>query len=193
MPEITPEIIRQIENGAVGVLPTDTLYGSVCLANNRAAVERLYALKQRDNKSGTIIAATIDQLEGLGFKRRYLTAVEQYWPNPLSIVIPCDDQLAYIHRGLRSIAVRIPAVLELRELLQQTGPLLTSSANLTDQPPATTIAAARAYFGDQSDFYVDGGDLSGRKASTVIRVIDDAIEIIRPGAITIDETGRVSL
>jgi L-threonylcarbamoyladenylate synthase len=192
MSKMIPEIIEQLKKGAVGVLPTDTLYGLVCLANNRVAVEKLYALKQRDNKPGTIIAAAIDQLEGLGFKRRYLTAVEQYWPNPLSIVIPCGEELTYIHRGLRSVAVRIPDDADLQKLLRQTGPLLTSSANLTGHVPATTISEAKAYFGDKVDFYVDNGNLSGHKPSTIIRVVDDAIEIIRSGAVTIDETGRIT-
>jgi len=41
------------------------------------------------------------------------------------------------------------------------------------------------------DFYVDGGDLSGREPSTVIRVVDDAIEVLREGAVKIDESGEI--
>jgi tRNA A37 threonylcarbamoyladenosine synthetase subunit TsaC/SUA5/YrdC len=75
-------------------------------------------------------------------------------------------------------------------LLRDTGPLLTSSANHPGEPVAATIAEAQKYFGDKIDFYADGGDLSGRQSSTIIRIIDDAIEIIRQGAVKIDETGR---
>jgi L-threonylcarbamoyladenylate synthase len=86
-----------------------------------------------------------------------------------------------------SLAVRIPADAKLRKLLEQTGPLLTTSANLPDQPPAADIKQAKAYFGDKIDFYEDGGDLSGRQPSTLIRIIDDAIEVLRPGAVKIDD------
>lgn len=174
--------------GAIGVIPTDTVYGVVARAADQAATERLYRLKSRDNKPGTLIAASIDQLEELGIKRRYLKAVEQFWPGAVSVVIPVSDpKLAYLHQGKLSLAVRLPDQPDLQRLLAATGPLLTSSANQPGQPPAETVAAAKEYFGDKVDFYVDGGDLSGRQPSTVIRVLDDAIDVLRPGAVPIDD------
>lgn len=177
--------------GAIGVLPSDTVYGVMARAMDRVAVERLYELKRREHKPGTLIAASIDQLVELGFKRRYLTAVERFWPGPISVVIPCVE-LDYLHQGVGSLAVRIPDKPELLELLQQTGPLLTSSANQPGEPPANTIAEARAYFGDGVDFYEDGGDMTGNKSSTVIRMVDDAVEVLRQGAVHINpETGEI--
>lgn len=170
------------------MIPTDTVYGVVARAADQAATERLYRLKSRDNKPGTLIAASIDQLEELGIKRRYLKAVEQFWPGAVSVVIPVSDpKLAYLHQGKLSLAVRLPDQPDLQRLLAATGPLLTSSANQPGQPPAETVAAAKEYFGDKVDFYVDGGDLSGRQPSTVIRVLDDAIDVLRPGAVPIDD------
>lgn len=179
------------QSGVIGVIPTDTIYGVVARAADEKAVERLYALKRRDNKPGTIIAADLEQLEALGLKHRYLKAVEQFWPGAVSVVIPCSDPaLKYLHRGKLSLAVRIPKDDQLQKLLQQTGPLLTSSANHTSQSPAHTITEARKYFKDEVDFYVDGGDFSKHEPSTVVRIVDDAIEILRPGAVKIDEAGR---
>lgn len=178
-------VIKVLLDGGVGVLPTDTVYGLVARAADEVAVARLYALKNREQKPGTLVAASIDQLVELGFKRRYLTAVEQYWPGPVSVVIPCM-QLTYLHQGKYSVAVRIPANEALQEILAQTGSLLTSSANMPGEPPANTIEEARAYFGDSVDFYEDGGDLSGHQPSTVLRVVDDAVEVLRQGAVTID-------
>lgn len=185
-------LIALLQNGAVGVLPTDTVYGLVCRAADQAAVERLYALKSRENKPGTIIAARLQQLIDLGLRARYLKAVEQFWPNSLSVVIPCGPELEYLHQGKDSLAVRIPADEQIQKLLQQTGALLTSSANQPGEPVANTVAEAQKYFGDSVDFYVDGGDLSSRPPSTLIRVVDDAIEILREGAVKIDENGRIT-
>ncbi len=185
------ETIDLLNNGAVGVLPTDTLYGIVCSAKNAEAIDRLYELKHRNNNPGTIIAASIDQLISLGLKKRYLTAVEKYWPGAVSVVVPCFD-LPQLHRGKGGIAVRIPADKKLRMYLEKSGPLQTSSANLTGQLEAKTIHQAYEYFGDRMDFYVDGGDLSNRKPSTVIRIVDDAIEVIREGAVKISESGKVA-
>jgi tRNA threonylcarbamoyl adenosine modification protein (Sua5/YciO/YrdC/YwlC family) len=177
--------------GAVGVIPTDTIYGLAARAADETAVNRLYAVKSRENKPGTIIAASIDQLEELGLKHRYLKAVEQFWPASLSVIIPCaDPALSYLHRGKMSLAVRIPANKDLRKFLQATGPLLTSSANHPGKPEAETIDQAKKYFGDEVDFYADGGNLAGHQPSTIIRIIDDAIEVLRQGAVKIDETGR---
>jgi L-threonylcarbamoyladenylate synthase len=185
------QAIDILQAGGVGVLPTDTVYGLVARAANPKAVARLYALKHREHKPGTIIAANVEQLVELGIHKRYLTAVQHLWPNPLSIVIPVGEDLTYLHQGLRSLPFRIPADPAFRKLLEASGPLISSSANQPGKPPANTVAEAEAYFGDAADFYVDGGDLSGREPSTVIRVVDDAIEVLRPGALKIDETGRI--
>jgi L-threonylcarbamoyladenylate synthase len=187
-----PALAHILNGGAVGVLPTDTVYGLATRANNPDAVARLYRLKNREHKPGTVVAANVEQLVALGLNRRSLRAVSDYWPAPLSVVIPCSaPELEYLTQGLRSLAVRVPAHEALQNLLEQTGPLLTSSANHPGQPPADNLAAAQKYFGAQVDFYVDGGDLSGRPSSTVIRIIDDAIEILRHGAVNIDEKGAV--
>ncbi len=183
---------NDLVDGKIGVIPTDTLYGVVAKADNEAAVAKLYKLKQRESKPGTLIAANIDQLVDLGIKKRYLSVVEHYWPNPISIIIPIGLSLPYLHQGKMSLAVRIPKDERINAFLLQTGPLLTSSANQPGEEPAGTIAQAEDYFGDQVDFYVDGGDLTGNEASTIIRVIDDAVEVLRKGAVTIDEeSGRI--
>jgi tRNA threonylcarbamoyl adenosine modification protein (Sua5/YciO/YrdC/YwlC family) len=178
--------------GAIAVIPTDTVYGVVARAIDQVAVKRLYELKHRHQKPGTLIAASIDQLVALGIPRRYLTAVEQYWPGAISVVIPSGLKLEYLDSGKHSLAIRIPDHIDLLKLLEQTGPLLTSSANMPGEPPANTIVEAREYFGDRVDLYQDGGDLSGHAPSTVIRIIDDAIEVLRAGAVKINESGRMN-
>lgn len=166
---------------AVAIIPTDTVYGIVARASDPEAVAQLYNLKNRQAKPGTLIAANIDQLVELGFKRRYLTAVEQFWPGAVSVIIPCPE-LTYLHQGMKSLAVRIPDDPWLITLLEQMGPLQTSSANLAGQPPATTIKEAKAYFGNEISWYEDGGVVN-RPPSTVIQIIDDAIEVVRRGAV----------
>lgn len=180
---------RLQQTGSIGIIPTDTVYGVVARAEDQAAVARLYKLKARGTKPGTIIAASLKQLEDLGLKYRYLKAVEEFWPGAVSVIIPCSNpELVYLHQGKMSLAVRIPEQSMLMQLLQTTGPLVTSSANQPGKPTAITINQAKQYFGDTVDFYADGGDLSSRQPSTIIRIIDDAIEILRQGTATIDSS-----
>lgn len=184
-----PALVKMLEDGAVGVLPTDTIYGIACRAADGSAVEQLYKLKERERKPGTVIAASTQQLIDLGIPARYLNAAKQYWPNPVSIETPHD--LAYLHQDTRRQAFRVVKNQEVQNLLAQTGPLLTSSANDPGKPPANTIQEAEKYFGDQVDFYVDGGDLSGRPPSTIIKVVDDEVVVVRQGAVKINELGEV--
>jgi tRNA threonylcarbamoyl adenosine modification protein (Sua5/YciO/YrdC/YwlC family) len=186
-------LIEALLAGKVGVVPTDTTYGLVCRAADDTAVKKLYALKSRESKPGTVIAAALDQLIEMGLKARYLKAVEAFWPNAISVVIPAGPELSFLHQGKYGLACRVvkepPALIA---LLKKTGPLLTTSANLPDKKPAATVDEAKAYFGDNVDFYVNGGDFSGHLPSTVIRIVDDAVEILRPGAVQIDEeTGKI--
>ncbi len=185
-------LVTLLDTGAVGVLPTDTVYGLVCSASNAAAVERLFTVKAREANPGTVLAADARQLIELGLRGRYVKAVEHFWPNAISIIIPCGDDLAYLHQGKHSLAVRVPDDELLRELLQKVGPLMTTSANQPGQPTAQNIAEAKAYFDESVDFYVDAGELVDHLPSTIVRVVDDAIEVIREGAVTIDETGRIT-
>lgn len=176
-------------NSGLAVIPTDTVYGVVCRAADEQAVKKLYELKSREHKPGTIIAGSIDQLVDIGIKRRYLTAVEQYWPNAISIEIPHD--LTYLNQATGRQAMRVVKDKILAEFLDKTGPLLTSSANLPGEKPAGNTSEAKNYFGDKVDYYLDGGDLSNESPSTLIRIVDDAVEVLREGAVKINEAGEI--
>ena len=168
-------------------MPTDTVYGLVARAEDPAAVARMYALKDRDHKPGTVIAASVEQLVALGVDEEHLDKVKKWWPNPLSVETPLGDNLRYLHQDTGRQGFRVVADEAVRAVLQQTGPLVTSSANHPGKPGSVTVDEAVAYFGDRVDFYVDGGDLSGRAPSTIIKIADDgSIEIIRDGAVKLD-------
>lgn len=167
-------------------MPTDTVYGLVALASDAEAVDRIHQLKHRGGKPGTVIAATAEQLLELGLSSRDIMAAAPLWPGALSIILkPEADTLPHLHQGLGDFPVRIPADERLQTLLLQTGTLATSSANVASKPPATTIQEAWDIFGDTVDFYIDGGSLADRLPSTIARVTDAGIEVLRDGAVTV--------
>lgn len=179
---LNDEVAQLISQGAVGVLPTDTVYGLVCAATNEAAVKRLYKLKNRNRKPGTVIAADINQLIELGIKHRYIKPIELVWPGPISVVLP--HHISYLSQSVGSQPFRIPDDPKLLTFLLKTGPLLTSSANQPSEPVSETIEQAEKYFQNAVDFYVNGGVRADRQASTIIQVIDDSLEILREGDIS---------
>ena len=178
------QAVHALADGDVGVLPTDTVYGLAASAHSQVAVERLYRLKNREQKPGTLIAASIRQLQELGVPDELLDRLKPYWPGPLSAVLPISDSFSYLHQGVGDIAIRVVADEIICHLLEQTGPLMTSSTNHPGAPGATTVNEAWDYFHNLVDFYVDGGNLSGRPPSTIVKFRpDEGLEILRQGAI----------
>ena len=181
-----PALIHLINSGAIGVLPTDTVYGLVGKASSPQAIKRMYSVKSRDRQPGTTIAATTSQLQQLGFPAPQLERAAQYWPNALSVEMRATAIPAYLSTNQPVMAARIPDKPELLALLGQTGALMTTSANAPKQPTATSVQMAIDYFGDDVDFYVDGGDLSGRPPSTIIGFDSQGDVVVhREGAVQI--------
>lgn len=170
--------------GGVGIMPTDTVYGLVARAEDSSAVARMYKLKDRNHKPGTIIAASIAQLVALGVAQSDIDRVSQWWPNPLSAVLSMNGN-EYLHQEVGDIAVRVVSDPVIAMFLQKTGPLLTSSANLPGQTESTSITQAYAYFNDAVDFYVDGGVIDSVLPSTIIRPDANSVTVLRQGSIHI--------
>ena len=176
------EIVEMLQEGNVGVLPTDTLYGLVGSALNPEAVERIYTLKERDaSKPLIVLISNIDELERFGviISEELKEQLSAYWPGKNSIILPTvDEEFEYIHRGKDMIAFRLPDNDELLALLQKTGPLVAPSVNPEGMPPAKSVAEAQKYFGSDIAFYIDGGVLEG-PASTLLRYDDGKMVVIR--------------
>ena len=186
------ELVQLIKSGAIGVLPTDTVYGLVGSARMPSILDQINVLKGREQKAGTILAGSVDQLIEFGLDPLALNKVAHLWPNPISVVIDCDTSVINQIQGSGSIAVRIPANEQLRSLLLATGPLVTSSANLSGKQVVSKIEQATKIFGENVSFYVDGGDLSGNAASTIVKLSGDRLSIIRQGSYELDFTELAS-
>lgn len=178
--------MKQINEGGIGVIPTDTIYGIVGSALNEQAVEKIYTLRKRvTDKPFIILISSIDDLEKFEVKLSdsQKDFLEKNWPNPLSIILPvAADKFQYLHRGKKSLAFRIPKDSELIELLKETGPLVAPSANIEGEKPAETIEEAKTYFGNGVDFYIDRGTLTG-EPSTLIELLENGnFNILRQGS-----------
>jgi L-threonylcarbamoyladenylate synthase len=177
-----PEVITMLRHGAVGVLPTDTLYGVVASTAFPDAIERIYQVRNRTSLKGCITLLADAQQAGdhvlwSSFDRKL---ARQYWPGPVSIVLPVRPEASgYLHPVKGTLAFRVPNREDLRALLWHVGPLFAPSANPAGRRPAATIHEAKEYFGGRVDFYVDAGDLFGNKPSTLIRQKDGQAEVLR--------------
>lgn len=185
------EIVRLLQKGGVGLLPSDTIYGLSCRALDKQAVERIHHIKRRDkNKPFVILISGMDQLKDLGITTTDAALALSYWPGKLTIICDAEKSPGWLHMGFRTLAVRQPDYPGLRELIKITGPLISTSANMQDGRPAESVFQAKKYFGDKLDFYVDAGRLSGRP-STIVRPVFDKLDVIRQGAVRIKKKDRL--
>jgi L-threonylcarbamoyladenylate synthase len=175
-------IVESINEGGVGIIPTDTIYGLVGSALLPDTIDRIYQLKRRDkNKPLIVLISDIEQCEqfGIELSERLIEQLKSYWPGAYSIILPTiDDQFEYLSRNTDAIAFRLPDNEELRDLIRETGPIVAPSANVEGMAPATTIEEARKHFGTDVDFYVDGGELTG-KPSTLLEFDGEEVNILR--------------
>ncbi len=183
--EFSNHVVLVLRGGAFGVMPTDTLYGVVGSAFSEKAVSGIYRLKGRNRKKPFIIV--VSSPRDLGKFNVHLTAADRrilrkIWPGPVSVVLPVGGKkFGYLKRGGASLAFRCPRPEWLRKFLKKSGPLVAPSANPENGKPAKNIQEAKKYFGDRVGFYVDGGTLRS-KSSTVIKLEEGKIEILRQGA-----------
>ena len=171
--------IEVLMRGGVAVIPTDTVYGLAAHPAHSAAVERLYAIKQRDAKKP--IALLASDVEGAA---RFLGALSKdaarlasrYWPGALTLVLPTS-------RG-NFEGLRVPNHEWTRELIRRCGGVLrVTSANLSGRLAATDVLSVLAEGGLSADLVVDDGVSPGGVASTVVKVDDGAITVLREGPV----------
>lgn len=177
------EVVALLKGGAVGFMPSDTIYGLSCIALNENAVERIHKLKGRDyGKPLIILLASVSQGKILGLNSEDVEPAVKYWPAPLTVEWPAGVSTPdYLHRGIRHFGVRVPNNKKLHDLIKQVGPIASTSANLQGKEPVKSVAEAKEVFGDQLDFYIDGGVQSGQP-STIVKMSGGKLEIVRQGA-----------
>ncbi len=153
------------ESVRVWLCPTDTIYGLSARVGDIGAVERVRQIKGgREGMHFITLISDIGQLSRLGVSitNRQKDFLNKVWPGPVSIIFDT-------HNG-GTIAVRLPDYSELRELIQELGPIISTSANRHGEIPVKTVQEAKAIFTDEIDEYLDVGILKG-EASTLIKIL----------------------
>ena len=176
-----------LENGGAVILPTETVYGLFAQAMNEAAVEHIYQLKRRPkDKAMNLNVADLETI--LAFSKNqpsYLkTLYEAFLPGPLTIILQANDRVpAWINSGLSTIGFRIPNHPKTLELIQQTGPLIGPSANISGRESGKIFADIKTQFNNEVTGLADDAALTGVD-STILDLSGETARILRQGAIT---------
>ncbi|QYJ05623.1 threonylcarbamoyl-AMP synthase [Nocardioides panacisoli] len=180
---------RAIQRGELVVFPTDTVYGLAADAFDPAAVKRLLEAKGRgrDMPPPVLVSSpgTVDALATRvpDYARSLITA---HWPGALTLVCHQQQSLRWDLGDTRgTVAVRMPDHDLARDLLERTGPLAVSSANLTGEPAAVDADAAEQMLDGRVALVVDGGASGGATPSTIIDATAERPRLLRRGAIDV--------
>jgi L-threonylcarbamoyladenylate synthase len=176
-----------LEGGALALLPTDTVYGLVCVAASRDAALDLYRLKGRVEIQPTaviagdtdVLLASIPGLDGIA-----AAGVRTLLPGPFTLVVPNPEQRFSWLSAARpeTIGVRVPRLVgPAAELVARVGMIVATSANLPGGPDPCRLDDVPAEIRAGVAFAVDGGELPGTP-STVIDLSGDSPVVLRVGA-----------
>ncbi|HEX2059133.1 MAG TPA: L-threonylcarbamoyladenylate synthase [Thermoanaerobaculia bacterium] len=188
------EIARLLREGGVALLPTDTIYGLHALALDEAAVGKIVDLKGREEtKPFVVLASSIEQLPDLGVSADpdVLQRLASIWPAPLTAILPLREPVA-ASRGAATLAVRIPALDWLRDLVQRTGPLVSTSANRSGEPPVESPERLARELHERLDAIIDSGVISG-EPSAIVDLTTAEPRFIREGERLFTQNLRKSL
>lgn len=178
-----------IKDGGIVVFPTETVYGIGTDALNNSAIEKLYNIKKRPHKKP--ISVLVSNFEMITKVAKEISDIEwkiikNFFPGPLTIVLIKKESISNILTGGEAtIGVRMPDNQIALKLIEYVGkPVATSSANISGERSGIDIENIKKTFVNKVDYYLDGKCNKTSIPSTVIKVTNGKIEILREGTIT---------
>jgi len=180
------KVLEILENDGIIIYPTETLYGIGVKYNSIGALKKVFEIKQRpEEKSFPLI---ID-LKHLDLVAEFIPSLAQrliknYWPGPLTLLLPAKKNLPEEVTKDGKVAVRMPGEsFALKLIKASTFPITATSANISGYSAADSIEKVIEYFKESPiDLLIDGGKLPG-VPSTIVDVTVKPPQIIRKGAI----------
>lgn len=188
--ESIKKAILLIKKGGVVVFPSDTVYGLLCDATNKKAVDRLFKIKKRSKTRPIgVYAKDIKMVKTLAqFTKAPRALAKNFWPGALTLVLRAKQDLAGITTKHGTIGLRMPDSKLIFTFFKKINyPLAQTSANVSRKPSTTKIGEVLRYFEKQKTkpgLVLDGGDLKKARPSTVVDLTKKDPKILRRGEVT---------
>ncbi len=182
MPIELEELLKKDLRDEVLIMPTDTVYGVGCLLNSQRGVEKIFALKGRDqDKPLAVLCPDMECVKTLSENYEdFRDLAKAHWPGALTLVVKKSEAVPdYVTRGMKTVGLRIPNHDKALAILKRYGPMAVTSLNLSNEPPILKLHDAEV-FEESVDHLVSGGDLKG-VASTVYDTLQG--KVLRQGEV----------
>lgn len=181
-------LVDILNNGGVAIIPTDTVYGLVGDATSENVIKKVFLIKQRENtKPLLILISNFDMLKKYvkNISPLELEIINKFWPGPLTIIFQNKKNLSDLLTANKSeIAIRMPNDERLLDLINKLDkPIIATSANIAHKKTITSIDLLEDKIKNNVDYIYDGGFLEDNP-STIIKVIDNKVIIVRDGIIS---------
>jgi len=177
---------KAINDGAIVIFPTDTVYGLGCNPYNHDAVLSLYEIKKRKKtKHFPVIGYSKKELEKIAeFNPLEEKIAEKFWPGPITLILKVKDE--EIQKSLElegKIAVRVPNNQCILALLKECKLLVGTSANISGTGPFNDPKECGKNLSGY-DLLIDGGIISGQGESTIVEIENNDVKILRKGNVS---------
>lgn len=188
---------KVIKDGGLVLFPTETVYGIGANAFNDDAVKNIFVAKGRAQDNPLILhIANLEMLDEIAENISELEykLMDAFWPGPFTIILNKKKGIANEATcGGDTVGVRMPSNRIAYELIKRAGvPIAAPSANISGRPSGTNLEDIIEELRDKVDFIIDGGESEIGLESTVVRVIDGEIKILRPGKITKEDMIKIT-
>jgi L-threonylcarbamoyladenylate synthase len=180
------EILRR---GGLVAFPTETVYGLGADARNQAAIERIFAAKNRPRSHPLIVhladASWLPDWVG-SIPEAASRLAENFWPGPLTLILPKQPEvLDTLTGGSEALGIRIPGHPVAQRLLQEFGSgIAAPSANQFKRVSPTLAKHVRRDLGSSVDLVLDGGACKVGIESTIVDFSQEPPVILRLGQVT---------
>jgi L-threonylcarbamoyladenylate synthase len=185
---------RALATRELVVVPTETVYGVAARPDVAGSTARLFAAKRRSRVlTLPVLASGLAAAERVAmFDRRARILAERFWPGGMTLVLARTEAATTWDLGHEAdtVGVRVPAHPVALALLQRTGPLAVTSANVSGEPTPPDCPGVRAALGDAVAVYLCAGRCAGTP-STVVDLTGTEVRIIRAGAVREADIGAV--
>lgn len=192
---VLSECANIIKRGGLVAFPTETVYGLGADATDKDAATKIYTAKGRPSDNPLIIhVATPEDADKYAYTDElYYKLARAFMPGPLTVIMKKKNIIpSEVTGGLDTVAVRCPSHAIARELISYAGVAIAApSANLSGSPSPTCAKHVISDMNGVIDAIIDGGECDIGLESTIVKIDEDKLILLRPGAITADALGCV--
>jgi L-threonylcarbamoyladenylate synthase len=193
------EAADEIIKGNLVLFPTETVYGIGANALDANAVKKIFEAKGRAQDNPLIVhVSDIKMVEEIVEEITDLERklIENFWPGPLTIIFKRKSNEIIpnvVTANLDTVGIRMPSNLIAKKLIEKSGvPIAAPSANVSGKPSGTNVDDIIEELDGKVEYILDGGSTDIGLESTVIKVDEENINILRPGKITKEQLETVA-